>query len=157
MKIAVEKHIKMELILTGRGYDPMKKETKLFHKLRDKLTHVLLQPIETTTGVGIPDVFFQYNKAVSGWMELKQFKMPVRATTKVTIPYEPGQYGWARKYMKKGGLILLVCQTDEGLYCFVGDSIQDVYTSKEDFYLKVDYCTCGLNGEHFTTWLASLR
>jgi hypothetical protein len=76
-------------------------ETKMYKILRDTFPKIFFQRIETTTGLGVPDVFFA-GGYVSGWMELKQLKSwPAKPMTNVKIPWRPGQLAWASRYMSK--------------------------------------------------------
>lgn len=104
------------------------KEGVIYHKLKEKLPYTKIQRIENSLDIGTPDMFF-CNKVHSGWIEAKQFKLPVRDTTPVQIPFRQGQYNWLRDLTDHGGLAILAMHTGDrrGYYYAVGKDIQEVY------------------------------
>lgn len=87
----------------------MKLETKLWCKIRDCKGNksLFLQRIETSTGLGIPDLYFRTSE--SGWCELKVVeslyqKTKVRLTRK---DFTISQRQWLRDHHESGGISML--------------------------------------------------
>jgi len=132
------------------------KESAEYKAIKRALYHFELQRIESTIGLGIPDVYFSHNEGTKGWMELKQFRLKKKPITPIVIPFEAGQYGWARRYLRRGTLVILVCWTGQGLFCFTGDNIKQEYSGLADFYNSVAFHSTKID-EEFRKWLISLH
>jgi len=104
---------------------------------------VKVQNIESgMTGLGIPDIFFRTN--IDTWMETKRIIIKSNNISKVTIPFQPGQYKWIDSYRKLGGHILLACLIIDKLstynnhvYFFRGSNIKRTYLYDE-FFMNYD-------------------
>lgn len=113
----------------------------MYKKLKQALPIMQLQRIETSTGLGVPDIWYGY-AYYHGWMELKELsEMPKREDTLVKIPWRPGQLSWfkeyKRKYRNKSPYILCLTIADDW-YMFKDKEVKKEYTQEE---LK-DYFIC---------------
>lgn len=97
----------------------------------------IIQSIESGgTGIGIPDIFFRTQNK-EGWIELKQVRQSAKG--KVNIPFRPGQISWIQRYIKRNGLVILLCSfsnhfPDRGyLFAFKGKNIWEEYSINQ-FY-----------------------
>lgn len=68
-------------------------EKQLYRWLKDKIKSCDWQPIESTTGAGIPDLNYCLQGS-EGWIESKTIEMPVRASTKINLELRPSQIAW---------------------------------------------------------------
>lgn len=109
------------------------REAVIYHKLKAKLRGTFIRRIENSLEIGTPDMYF-CNERHSGWIESKQFKLPVRDTTPVHVPFRQGQYNWLIEHYTRGGLSILAIHTGDrtGYYFATGKHIQKSYTL-EDF------------------------
>ena len=107
-------------------------------KMRKALNHQfgkqhVIQPIESLTSIGIPDIFFRADNR-EGWIELKQAKETAKGG--INIPFRPGQYLWIQRYIKRKGYMILLC-TFEGnekyFFAFRGYNIREEYSNAQ-FY-----------------------
>ena len=84
---------------------------------------ILIQPIESHTTTGIPDIFFFDQEP--GWAELKEWNGG-------KVPFGPGQFAWLTNYWKRGGLALLIITTRDDLWIvFQNNNIQRSYDGQE--------------------------
>lgn len=106
------------------------KESILYHILKENAKHTNFYRVENTIELGTPDIHF-VNRAVSGWIEAKQVKLPVQSSTPVHIPFRPSQYMWLKNYKAAGGIALLGIVVDgfeqEGFFFAEGVCIQQEY------------------------------
>ena len=116
----------------------MKLESKLWGKIRDKKCNksLFLQRIETSTGTGIPDLYWRFNgkNRPSGWAELKAVSRLTRDKTvklgrkKFTME----QRNWIKTYYDTGGIVFLVV----GVY--VDDHWETFWLLGKEAYLFVE-------------------
>ena len=95
--------------------------------IRLKAQGFSVQAIESPgTGSGIPDRYIS-SKACDfrAWMELKNFK--IGNSTRVKIPYRPGQFAWLMEYSHNGTFCILGCATEYGEVYFYNDEIKEEY------------------------------
>ena len=87
----------------------------------------MLQNIETSTGLGVPDIFYGYN-GIQGWIELKEVNREVKTKTK--IPWRAGQLAWYHDYKRKvnGNYFLFLTIQDDW---YIIDYIKEEYTIYE--------------------------
>lgn len=135
-------------------------ESKFYDELKSPLSEYFLQRVENTVDLGTPDVFFARRAVIpgwpQGWIELKVMTLPLRKTTRITIPFRPGQYGWLRKATKAGVLALLLIKSNHGVHAFRGEDIQLQYTNDEFWKLGNHFNTStGSHGE--TSWSYQLK
>jgi len=97
-----------------------------------------IQRVENELDLGTPDLYFSHF-TTCGWIELKQFKLPKREKTEITIPFRPGQYGWIRRFSRAGTRVILICYTNNGVFAFEGERIKTVYYGIEDFLDKASF------------------
>ncbi len=67
----------------------------MYARLCKLLPRVFFQRIETSTGLGVPDLSYTYGD-VQGWIELKEVNRDVKNI--VTIPWRKGQLAWYHRY-----------------------------------------------------------
>lgn len=79
-----------------------------------KETECFIQPIETVTANGVPDLFVHTVHGAAFWVELKTIKRVVKNI--VSPNWRPGQLSWAKRYQKKEGHWLLLIQVNGSLY-----------------------------------------
>lgn len=105
-------------------------EKDMYSKLKKFLSYVMLQRIETTTNLGVPDIAYAYQD-MHGWMELKELKAMPKSNT-VVIPWRPGQLAWyyeyAQKYKNEDSYILCLTIGDEWYFI---TRIKESYTKDE--------------------------
>ena len=102
------------------------KETKMYHKMRDKLTYygILLQRIEMDM---VPDLFYR-SWHQDGWIELKVVS---RISDNIKIPFRPGQLNWIKGYKSLNGSVFLFLHYDDKLWIFTGKNIRNEYHKSE--------------------------
>ncbi len=79
--------------------------------------HLLLQRIESSVGVGIPDVHYHYYESnISGWIELKVIeKYPAKPNTPVRVDhYSNEQRIWHKKWRRAGARVFVLLRVDSG-------------------------------------------
>ena len=113
----------------------MKPETQLYKTLKQKLNRypIELKRIENDIELGTPDLYY-YTIYTEGWIELKQIKsLPKQASTKIKIPFRPGQYAWLLDRVRLNPMLhsFLVVKIEERLYVFYNSQIQEAYTLGE--------------------------
>ncbi len=92
--------------------------------------------IETgRTCVGIPDWYLR-TQCIDIWIEAKELKSwPKKASTRITIPFQPGQYNWIRRHKKLNGKVLLAVTYRAIWYIFA--DIRLDYTIREFEFLNL--------------------
>lgn len=104
-------------------------ETKMRRKLITLLPETQIQPIETTTNLGVPDLSYTF-ELIQGWIELKQVARIGLKT--LQIPWRPGQYAWYLRYSQKSKQPYILCLTIQNRWYFF---------KNEDVKLKYDIST----------------
>ena len=66
-------------------------ETNMLKKMKQFMSNVMFQGIESDTGLGIPDTFYGQGD-IDGWIELKELSRITR--NKFKMPCRPGQLAW---------------------------------------------------------------
>jgi hypothetical protein len=66
-------------------------EIKMLKRMKEIMPTVMFQDIESSTGLGIPDVFYSRYE-ISGWIEDKELSRIPRNYFK--MPWRPGQLAW---------------------------------------------------------------
>jgi hypothetical protein len=66
-------------------------ELKMLKRMKEIMPTIMFQGIESSTGLGIPDVFYTRGE-ISGWIELKELGRIPRHYFK--MPWRPGQLAW---------------------------------------------------------------
>jgi hypothetical protein len=108
-------------------------EQRIYTSLKKQLIgehgagRVFIQRVETSTGVGIPDVYVLC-PSFHGWIETK--------TTAYKVSKE--QYAWAMSYMDKGGHYAVVTMADDELVWLAMDVAMLDYASLGS-YLKAKH------------------
>jgi hypothetical protein len=104
-------------------------ESAMYEKLLSLLRGypIMLQRIENRTG-RVPDIYYACSQS-SGWIELKEIEMPKRKSTKIKIPFRPGQFPWIKRHLKYSEQIILLCSTKEcdSWFIFRGYGIKERY------------------------------
>lgn len=86
-------------------------ESDLYRRLaRAHRGRVLLQRIETSTAIGVPDLFVQA-PGLAAWIELKIIR-----TRDVRPEWRPGQIGWAHRLILYGGIWAVVFHYENELF-----------------------------------------
>jgi len=104
-------------------------ETTMYLKLNDLLPFIMFQRIETTTGLGVPDIIYGH-KLIQGWIELKELKQMPRKVA--NIPWRPGQLAWHHDYKFKYNNAMpyyLILTIDD--YWYIIPDIKAQYTIEE--------------------------
>lgn len=112
-----------------------KDETVMGHRLKNKLKRhpIEIKRMENEVDAGTPDAYY-YTPFNEGWIEHKIIKsLPVKESTKIKIPFRPGQYGWLMERFSKcpGSVGFLVVQIMNTLYIFKNEGIKEEYTREE--------------------------
>lgn len=109
-------------------------ESGMYATLIKLLPSIHWQRIESSTGVGIPDITYA-TRRITGRMETKDIAaMPKRASTNIKIPWRPGQLSWYRKYRAKTECPYILCLTIGDEWYFI-TAIKEEYTQQElDLY-----------------------
>jgi len=97
----LEKHLVKKIVAKSKQLDDGKMKIQLIES--------------GGTGLGIPDIFIRtLNNDV--WIEAKRIVWPKRDNTEITIPFQPGQFGWIREYIKLDGKCFLAVIVNGGSY-----------------------------------------
>lgn len=95
MKTLLEKDLVHKIVKGANTFE--------YHK------RIKIQPIESGgTGLGIPDMFIRTERN-DLWAEAKRIILKSKIISKISIPYQPGQYSWLKSYYKLGGHAFLFC------------------------------------------------
>ena len=107
-------------------------------KFKTKIKHEPVHFFRIETGatiVGVPDWYLR-SKWKDIWIEAKEIKRwPVKPTTRITIPFRPGQYNWIVKHQEFCGKVLLAVTYKDKWYFFY--DIRLNYTQKEFEFLNI--------------------
>lgn len=106
-------------------------ESKMSAKLKALFPYIMFQNIETSTGLGVPDIAYGH-KNVNGWIELKELATQPKRV--VSIPWRPGQLAWYSDYRNKymcTNPYFLILTIGEDWY-FIPD-IKEIYTIADLF------------------------
>lgn len=112
-------------------------ETNMLKKMKQFMSTVMFQGIESTTGLGIPDTFYGEGE-IDGWIELKELsRIP---QNRFKMPWRPGQLAWfhdlRRKYRCTTPYFIILTLCDRW---YILDSkiieMKDHYTMEE-----IDFC-----------------
>jgi len=104
-------------------------ESKMSAKLKQLFPYIMFQNIETSTGVGVPDIIYSHADT-QGWIELKELSR--RPVNMFTVPWRPGQLAWYTNYTRKyksASPYLLVLTIQDSWY-FITD-IKEKYSMVE--------------------------
>ena len=101
------------------------KESKLYEYLKKALPDFMLQRIESSTGLGIPDLWLSHKSGIKMWVELKAVgKSPKNI---LRVPFQKGQYAWARRAINYGTPVCLLIAVGTTVYIFYKENIKEAY------------------------------
>lgn len=107
-------------------------ETKMVQTLKSKLVGlpIKIHKIESgSTEVGFPDWYIR-TMCTDIWIEAKELKRwPVRESTKIIIPFGPGQFNWIMQHKKLHGKVMLIVTYKNEWYLF--NDVRLDYTQRE--------------------------
>lgn len=136
-------------------------ETKMaqsFHKKLKSIKDVKVNfhKIESgSTEVGFPDWYLR-TEWTDLWLEAKELKRwPVRESTRIKIPYRPGQYNWIIQHKKLGGRVALIITYKNRWYLF--HDVRLDYTIKEfEFLTLIPHDLIGMDSYKLINLLNSI-
>jgi hypothetical protein len=120
------------------------KEGTVYKRLDRKCIHSRIERIENRVKRSTPDMHLQ-TRGYNCWIEAKDMHIGVR-DREIRVPYEEGQYDWAKKEVAFGGNVLLGIVVDdepmsrEGIFFSL---VPREYISREEF---LDAYERGMNG-----------
>lgn len=113
-------------------------ETEMVRTLKSKLKGlpIKIHKIESgSTEVGFPDWYIR-TMCIDIWIEAKELKRwPVRESTRIKIPYRPGQFNWIMQHKKLHGKAMLIVTYKNEWYLF--SDIRLDYTQREFNFLSL--------------------
>lgn len=104
----------------------MKKESKLWQRLKQNFKHLNLQRVESSITPGMPDIYFTHSSGANGWIELKHVDV-----IKQKVKFQPSQPNWIRKHVEDNGFVICIVQVgEESIHVCQGKHIEGLIYGK---------------------------